>query len=92
MIDFANAKYLKLREVDEKEGQKLVGDLLIDDEDLIGSFKTVRDMVIFTNKRIIAVNLQGWSGKKKRISPLFPIARFRLSVLKVLEPLTSMLN
>ena len=70
MIDFANAKYLKLREVDEKEGKKLVGDLLIDDEDLIGSFKTVRDMVIFTNKRIIAVNLQGWSGKKKDFTSL----------------------
>ncbi len=47
MIDFNNAKYLKLREVNDGEGAKLVGELLIPDEDIIGSFKTVRDMSIF---------------------------------------------
>ena len=70
MIDFNNADYLKLREVDEKEAQKLVGELLIPDEDVVGSFKTARDMVIFTNRRIIAVNIQGFSGKKKDFTSL----------------------
>ncbi len=70
MIDFNNAKYMKLREVDEKDGQKLVGGLLIPDEEIIGSFKTVRDMVIFTSRRIIAVNIQGFSGKKKDFTSL----------------------
>jgi hypothetical protein len=70
MIDFNNAKYMKLREVDEKDGQKLVGGLLIPEEEIIGSFKTVRDMVIFTSRRIIAVNIQGFSGKKKDFTSL----------------------
>jgi hypothetical protein len=70
MIDFNNAKYMKLREVSEKDGQKLIGALLIPDEEIIGSFKTVRDMVIFTNRRIIAVNIQGFSGKKKDFTSL----------------------
>ena len=70
MIDFNNAKYLKLREVNDGEGAKLVGELLIPDEDIIGSFKTVRDMVIFTNRRIIAVNVQGMTGKKKDYTSL----------------------
>jgi len=70
MIDFNNADYLKLREVDEKEAQKLVGELLIPNEDVVGSFKTARDMVIFTNRRIIAVNIQGFSGKKKDFTSL----------------------
>lgn len=70
MIDFNNAKYLKLREVNDSEGVKLVGELLIPDEDIIGSFKTVRDMVIFTNRRIIAVNVQGMTGKKKDYTSL----------------------
>lgn len=32
--------------------------------------KTIRDFVVFTNKRIIAVNVQGISGKKRDFSSL----------------------
>lgn len=37
--------------------------LLISDEGVVGAFKTIRDQVIFTTKRIIVVNVQG-IGKK----------------------------
>lgn len=37
---------------------------LIDQETVLSAFKTVRDQLIFTNKRIIAANVQGLSGKK----------------------------
>ena len=36
----------------------------------MSSFRTVRDMVMFTNKRIIAVNVQGITGKKKDYTSL----------------------
>jgi len=70
MIDFTNAKYAKLVPVDNQEGVSLAGPLLVDGEDIIYSFKSIRDMVIFTNKRIIAVNVQGLTGAKKDITSL----------------------
>lgn len=70
MIDFKNGSLVKLKEVDNAEGLALVQDLLIDEEQVFSSFKGMRDMVIFTNRRIIAVNVQGISGKKKDFSSL----------------------
>lgn len=70
MIDFNNASFVKLREVPNDEGTAMIGDLLIDDEQVFNSFKGIRDMVIFTNRRIIAVNVQGFTGKKKDFSSL----------------------
>jgi hypothetical protein len=70
MIDFNNASFVKLREVPNEEGTAMIGDLLIDDEQVFNSFKGIRDMVIFTNRRIIAVNVQGFTGKKKDFSSL----------------------
>lgn len=65
MIDFNNASFMKLKEVPVKEGEKLVAPMLIDGETVLYAFKTVRDMVLFTNKRIISINVQGITGSKK---------------------------
>ena len=70
MIDFSNARFIKLGEVDNSKGIDLVGDLLIDGEQVMASYKGSRDMVIFTNKRVIAVNIQGITGKKVDYSSL----------------------
>ena len=70
MIDFKNASFIKLKEVALEEGHKMVGDLLIDDETIFNSFKGIRDMVVFTNRRIIAVNVQGFTGTKKDFTSL----------------------
>jgi len=64
MIDFKNASFVKLSEVDNAEADKLVGAPLIDGESVQSAFKGMRDMVVFTNKRLIAVNVQGLIGKK----------------------------
>jgi hypothetical protein len=37
---------------------------------VIASFKTIRDFVVFTDKRLIAVNVQGMTGKKRDFSSL----------------------
>lgn len=60
MIDFKNGSLFKLKPSDEYAGK--VSDLLIDGEKIIGAFKALRDRVVFTNKRIIAVNVQGITG------------------------------
>ncbi len=65
MIDFDNAKYLKLRRVDNDEYGKYIEPLLTPDEIVISVYKGIRDGVVFTNKRIISVNVQGVTGKSK---------------------------
>lgn len=38
--------------------------ILLDDEQAAMAFKVGRDMVIFTQMRILVIDVQGWSGKK----------------------------
>ena len=64
MIDFTNKSLIKLKEIDNKEGEKVVEKLLIPDEHVIFSFSSMRDKLIFTDKRIISVNVQGITGSK----------------------------
>lgn len=68
MIDFENGSIFKLRKSDG--AGKEVEQLLIPGEDIIGSYKGIRDFVTFTNKRVIAVNVQGVTGKKKDYTSL----------------------
>lgn len=44
--------------------------LLIKGEEIVAAFQTVRDQLLFTNKRIIAVDVQGITGKRKSFSTL----------------------
>ena len=64
MIDFSNAKYLKLRPVDDSAFSDLIKPMFVEGELIIASFQSLRDGVVFTNKRIIAINVQGVTGKK----------------------------
>ncbi len=70
MIDFANAEYLKLRPVDNSAFASSVQPLLIQGETLVATFQTVRDGLVFTNKRIMAINVQGIRGKKRDFTSL----------------------
>ncbi|MBO1002689.1 PH domain-containing protein [Pseudogracilibacillus auburnensis] len=49
---------------DQEDAQKEVGDLLIQDEEVEGAFKLIRDLIIFTDKRLLLVDKQGLTGKK----------------------------
>ena len=64
MIDFENSEFLKLRAVDPSSFSAALNPLLIPGEEIVAGFKTVRDGVVFTNKRVIAINIQGVTGKK----------------------------
>ncbi len=70
MIDFANCAAFKLKEADREGMSKAVEPLLVTDEQVLASFKAVRDYVVFTDKRIITVNVQGLTGKKKDFTSL----------------------
>lgn len=51
-------------EVNVKEVQKELEPILIDGEEIDQAFKIIRDMIIFTNKRLILIDKQGMTGKK----------------------------
>lgn len=63
MIDFENKKVFKLKQ-DASYGEK-VEELLIEGESVLDSFKSQRDGIVFTTKRIITLNVQGMTGKKR---------------------------
>ena len=61
--------------------------LFISDEEFIGEYQAIRDYVIFTNKRIISVNVQGLTGKKKDFTtlPYSKIQAFSVETSGVLD-------
>ena len=70
MIDFNNAAFLHLNPVDPTTFAAMISPIFLEDEFIISAFQTVRDGVVFTNKRIITINVQGLTGKKKDFTSL----------------------
>ena len=70
MIDFNNGAFLKLKKIPNDEVSRQVAPLLISGEEIISSYKTIRDFVVFTTKRVIAVNVQGITGSKMDFTSL----------------------
>jgi Protein of unknown function (DUF1696). len=64
MIDFQNANFFKLRSVANSTFESKLIPMFAHNEEIIGSYQSVRDGVVFTNKRIIAINIQGVGVKK----------------------------
>ena len=54
-----------LRELEKKDIRGEVLSLLVNGEEVIAAFHTIRDQVVFTNKRIITANIQDVTGTKK---------------------------
>ena len=70
MMDFNGETLIKLRKVDDKKAFDQLTPLFVSGETIVGVYKGVRDYVAFTNKRIISVNSQGVTGKKKDVTCL----------------------
>ena len=70
MINFQNPEMVKLHLMGPETYAKILAPIFIEDEYAIGTFKGVRDGVVFTNYRIITINIQGVTGKRKDISSL----------------------
>ena len=62
MIDFENKKYLKLKQ-DGSYGER-IAPMLAKGEVILDSYKSMRDGVVFTSKRLVSINVQGMTGKK----------------------------
>ena len=62
MIDFAKDTVFKLKQTDNADGEKMVAPLLTEGERVLSTYKEMRDMVVFTDKRVISVNVQKLTG------------------------------
>ncbi|WP_166421525.1 PH domain-containing protein [Pseudoalteromonas sp. Z1A8] len=51
-------------EVDDSDLEKILANTLIEGEQVEKAYKVVRDMFIFTNKRLILIDKQGMTGSK----------------------------
>ena len=70
MIDFTNGSIIKLSGVHPQEIAGPIQPLLVEGEQIYLAFRGMRDFVVFTSKRIISVNVQGLTGKKRDYTSL----------------------
>lgn len=69
-INFNSNSAWNLKPISVDDVRNEVLGLLIKGEEIEMAFQTVRDQLIFTNKRIIAVDVQGITGKRKSFSTM----------------------
>ena len=70
MINFNGNSVWNLKPINVDDVRTEVMSLLVKGEIIAAAFKTVRDQLIFTNKRIISVDVQGLTGTRKSYSSL----------------------
>lgn len=87
MIDFKNGSLFKLKKNNTPTHVSSVQPLMVLGERVISEYAALRDYIIFTNKRIIAVNVQGVTGKKKDFTtlPYSKIQAFSIETAGVLD-------
>ncbi len=87
MIDFQNASFLKLKKVSDSTYFQTLLPIVTSGEDIIATYQSMRDGVVFTNKRIIAINVQGITGKKKDVTslPYSKIQAFSVETAGILD-------
>ncbi len=88
MIDFNSSGFFaRLKKTKNDEYADVIGDFLIEGETVIGTYQSIRDGVVFTTKRIIAINVQGMTGKKKDFTsiPYAKISTFSLETAGVFD-------
>ena len=67
VMEFRDKPMQNLVRIKEKEICKNVQELLLDGEQIVGAYKTVRDQAVFTTHRIFMVDMQGMTGTRQEI-------------------------
>ena len=66
-MEFRDKPLENLKRLQEKDICKNVNALLLEGEQIVGAYKTVRDQVVFTSHRIIMVDMQGVTGTRQQL-------------------------
>ena len=69
-VNFNQDSVFNLKPISNDEVRGEVDGLLIADEKVEFAFKTIRDQLVFTNKRIISIDVQGTTGKRKSFATM----------------------
>ena len=69
-VNFNQDSVFNLKPISNDEVRGEVDGLLIADEKVEFAFKTIRDQLVFTNKRIISTDVQGITGKRKSFATM----------------------
>ena len=69
-INFNTNSVFNLKPIDPNSVRNEVQGLLVPDEQVLYAFQTVRDQLVFTNMRIIAIDVQGITGKRKSFATM----------------------
>ena len=69
-ISFNQNSVFNLKPINVEDVRKEVTGLVVKDESVVMAFKTIRDQLVFTNKRIISIDVQGLTGKKKSFTTM----------------------
>ena len=85
VMEFRDKPMQNLIRIKEKEICKNVQELLLDGEQIVGAYKTVRDQAVFTTHRIFMVDMQGMTGTRQEIFvlPYRKILHYGISQLTV---------
>lgn len=77
---FKGLKIAGLIEQDVGTGHETYAFMMTEGEEVKCEYKTVRDMVVLTNKRLITIDVQGIRGKKKEffVLPFSKITAFSI--------------
>ena len=67
-ISFNQESTWNLKPISVDAVRSEVNGLLVRDEEVVMAFQTIRDQLLFTNKRIISIDVQGLTGKRKSFS------------------------
>ena len=59
-----DSTFLNLKEIAVADVKEAALQLLVPGEEMVSAFRTIRDQVVFTTKRILVINVQGVTGKK----------------------------
>lgn len=69
-VNFNQDSVFNLKPISNDEVRGEVDGLLIADEKVEFAFKTIRDQLVFTHKRIISIDVQGITGKRKSFATM----------------------
>lgn len=86
MFNFSNSVF-KLRSISESDVIKDIRTFMLPDENIVSAFQSGRDQVVFTDKRIIALDVKGVTGSRKEFStlPYSKIVHFTVQTPDFLE-------
>ena len=70
MINFNKNTAWNLTPINLNSIHNEVAGLMVNGERPLMAFKTIRDQLVFTNKRIISIDVQGITGKRRSFTSL----------------------